>query len=358
MTQPSKPSPTTKQKEASKSAQEIENEINSTRGAITDDIRALTDKFSPQNIKEEAKNVAKDAASSVAQAASEKVSEVKDNVMEKANEIKDVVAEKAVALKDTATEKAVALKDSATEKAAELRDEASEKLAEARDAVVETYDEVSEQAARLGGEVWRFTAANAVPLAMLGLGAGWLIANTRRTRTDSPRRYSADGARRLSANYEYEDNSDWDVRSGGRSRRTKSSSGSTARPGGKASGLAHQAGDAARNAGHKLEETASQGADVIKRSAAQSGEYLRENFDKARTATRSFAEENPIALAVATLVAGVGVGMLLPTSESETKLLTPARQKIDSWLGDAREAASDMANVAKQTARDTLHASH
>jgi ElaB/YqjD/DUF883 family membrane-anchored ribosome-binding protein len=348
VTQPSKPSQTTKQKEASKSAQEIENEISTTRGAISDDIRALSDKFSAQNIKQEAKNAAKDAASSVAQAASEKASEVKDNVMEKANEIKDVVTEKAVAIKDTATEKAV-----------ELRDEASEKLAEARDAVVETYDEVSEQAMRLGGEVWRFTAANAVPLALVGVGAGWLIANSRRTQTDYPRRYSTDGARRLSADYQYEDEPEWDERSGTmRPRRMTGSTRSTARPRAKATGLAHQAGDAARNAGHKIEETASQGADALKRSAAQSGAYLRENFDKARMATRSFAEENPIALAVATLVAGVGVGMLLPTSERETKLLTPARQKIDSWLGDAREAASDVANVAKQTARETLHASH
>jgi len=356
VTQQSKPttsttsttSPTSAKKESGKSSHEIEKEINTTRGAITDDIRALSDKFSPANIKEEAKNAAKDAVTTVKQAASDKASEVKDNVIEKAQEIKEVVADKAVALKE-----------SATEKASELKDEASEKLAEARDAIVETYDEVSEQAIRIGGEAWRYTAANAVPLAMVGVGAGWLIANAR-------------SSSKLSVDYdefdEYDDELDW----GDPSARTRPRASravapvrrSAQRPRARASGVANQAGSlakqarsAARNATHKIEDSASQGAQAIKRGAAQSGALVRESFDRAASATRTFATENPIALAVATLVAGVGIGMLLPASEREARLLTPARQKIDSWLGDAREAASDVANVAKQATRDTLHAS-
>jgi len=176
---PSKSTTTTqnKEKNSPKSAYEIEQDLAQTRGAISEDIRTLSDRLNPSNLKEEAKTAVKDAASGMKQAAVSKAEDAKDAVMEKVSEVQSVVAEKAVEVKDAVAEKAV-----------ELKDEAAEKLSEAKDAVVETLEDASEQAKRFGSEALRYTSANAVPLAMIGIGAGWLIANSR----SSPRRLAAD----------------------------------------------------------------------------------------------------------------------------------------------------------------------
>jgi hypothetical protein len=354
-----------------KSAYEFESEISETRGAITEDIRVLSDKLSTANLKEEAKGAAKDAAVGIKNAALDKAGDMKDAVVETAIEVKDVLAEKAVEVKA----KAVEVKDVVADKAIELKDEAAEKLSDAKDAVVETLDEAGEQAKRIGAEAWRFTSANAVPLALIGIGAGWLFANSKRSKSEPQH------TRALSSRYEDYDLEDeldptYDAfaresaRPRQRGRRivagraptpATTRAGSTARrseskPREQASGLASHAGDAARTAQHKIEDGAAQGAEYLRRGAAQTSDYVRKNVVRARDATVTFADENPLALALATLVAGVGVGMLLPSTDRETQLLKPAREKFDRLIGDAREAATDVAQVARETANDSFQA--
>jgi hypothetical protein len=48
--------------------------------------------------------------------------------------------------------------------------------------------------------------------------------------------------------------------------------------------------------------------------------------------------------------------MILPSSDRETKLLQPLREQFDRFVGDARDAASDVAQVARETANDSLNA--
>jgi hypothetical protein len=361
-----------------KSSYEIESQIHETRDAITDDIKVLSDRLSPAHLKEEAKSAAKDAVADIKHTAIDKAGDMKDAVVEKAIEVKDAVAEKAIEVKD----KAVEVKDVVAEKAVELQYEASEKLAEAKDAVVETLDEVGEQAKRIGSEAWRFTSANAVPLALIGIGAGWLFANSKRSKSEP--QYPRSLSSRYEDDYDLEDELDagYDavVPDSGRARprgrrivagrvpmRAAARAGSTVRPTQarersetqlreQATGLPSQAGSAARTAQHTIEDGAAQGAEYLRRGAAQTSEFVRKNAARARDATLTFADENPIALAMATLVAGVGVGMMLPSTDREAKLLKPAREKFDRLIGDAREAATDVAQVARETANDSLQA--
>jgi ElaB/YqjD/DUF883 family membrane-anchored ribosome-binding protein len=354
-----------------KSAYEIESEIHETRGAITSDIRELSDRLSPAHLKEEAKSAAKDAVTDIKNAAMDKAGDIKDAVVDKTIEVKDAVAEKAIVVKD----KAVEVKDVIAEKAVELRDEASEKLVEATDAVVETLDEVGEQAKRIGSEAWRFTSANAVPLALIGIGAGWLFANSKRSKSEPAYRRSLASR---TEDYDLEEELDYDavvpdssrarprgrrivagrvpMRATARARPTQVRERSETQLRDQATGLASQAGDAARTAQHKIEDGAAQSAEYLRRGAAQTSEFVRKNAARARDATLTFADENPLALAMATLVAGVGVGLLLPSTDRETKLLKPAREKFDRFIGDAREAATDVAQVARETANDSLQA--
>jgi ElaB/YqjD/DUF883 family membrane-anchored ribosome-binding protein len=369
------------------SSTEIESQIGETRAAISDDIRVLSDKFSPARLKEEAKDAAKGVVNSAADAVVDKAGDAKDAVVDKAIEVKDVVVDKAIEVKDAVVEKAIEVKDKAVEveqvvadKAIELKDDAAELLAEAKDVVVETLDDVGEQAKRLGGAAWRYTSANAVPLALVGIGAGWLIANAKRSSSEpsSPRlasRYTDDGDDDLEDELYLErddvivsDSSPVkQLRQGvtkGRPGRPAARASSTSRNGGpkraasnlhdKASGLAAQASDAARTTKHKLEDGAAQGTELLRRRVGQGTEYVRQGVVRATDATKTFADNNPIALAMATLALGVGIGMILPASDRETKLLRPARERFDRFAGDAREAASDFAQIARETANESL----
>jgi ElaB/YqjD/DUF883 family membrane-anchored ribosome-binding protein len=302
----------TKERNGSKSAQHIESDIQETRGAISDDIRALSDKLSPSQLKEEAKAAAKDAASGIKNAAVEKASDVKDAVVEKVSEARDAVADTADELK---------------QKAIEVKDQAAERLAEAKETAMETIDEAAEQAKRFGTTAMRFTAENAVPLAMIGIGAGWLIANSRRPSESYPTE---------------------PYRSGTYTAGAYPAVRSESMPRGRAE-------PRTRNVKRKLQDGVARGEDLVKRGAEQSTDYLRDGFTRARDATRTFAEENPLAVAMATLAAGVGIGLLLPPTQREAKLLAPTRERLDRWVGGAKEAAADVTNVARETVSEALH---
>ena len=254
-----------KDKDAAKTAREIELEIGETRTAITSDIRELNDKFSRANVKESAKDV---------------MGGVKDAAIEQAAEIKGAVVDKAVEVKDAVVDKAI-----------EMKDTAAEKVGEARDAMVETMEDVGEQAMRAGSATWRFAKANAVPLALFGASAAWLVANNRRTQDQ---RAAPEFDRRPTQPY----------RPVPRGTATKS----------------------------------------------LSARYMQDKFQRAWTASRDIVGANPLLTAMAVLATGMGVGMLLPSTDRENQLLAPSREKFQRLIGDVKDAAVDVAQVAKDTA--------
>jgi len=91
-----------------------------------------------------------------------------------------------------------------------------------------------------------------------------------------------------------------------------------------------------------------------KRQAAKGARIAREGLSKARDASLDFIDANPLAVALGTLAVGVGVGLLLPTTELEERILAPTRDKFDRLIGDAREVATDVVEVAKETANETM----
>jgi hypothetical protein len=329
-----------------KSSRELEKDVQETRSAITSDIKSLNEKLSPAHIKEEAKGAVMNAA----QSAADKASEVKDVIVDKASEVKDVVVEKAV----------------------EVKDVAAEKLSQAKDTVMDTVEDVEEQARRIGSATWQFTAANAVPLALIGVGAGWLIANRRKgsSRDAYDEDYGYEGEFDQPAGYTTTPSARAGVAGTLPSERSRVSASARAprkaaraavsRAGDRAQDLA---GDGARritesasDGARRIAESASDGARRIAESASRSAERMKDGLRRAGERTRTFADENPLAVAMAALVAGVGVGLALPSTEREARLLRPARAKLDSWIGEARSAASDVAQTAKDTASESLHA--
>jgi ElaB/YqjD/DUF883 family membrane-anchored ribosome-binding protein len=383
-----------------KSSRELETEIGQTREAISEDIKALGDKISPANLKAEAKVALTDAKDAAVSAAVNKAIDVKDATVEKISGATAAAVDKVVAVTDAAVEKAVEVKDAAVDKALEVKDLASEKVDEYREIVTDTFDEVSYQTRQASRATWSYTKANAVPLALIGVGTGLLIANSRRGHSDRPVRpamrrpvvasgaldertepgyYSRSGRPAALRARDYimpEDAvrpgytagaySEFDyAETPGQSSRSTDRGG--ARIGERARGLYEHAGDGLQHAEQRLAEKAARSRDaiaekaarsreVIAEKAARSRDYVQQRLQHARDVSLDFAEQNPIPLALATLVAGIGVGLLLPSTSRENQLLGPTHQKMDRLMGEAREAARDVADVAKETARGTAQA--
>jgi hypothetical protein len=97
------------------------------------------------------------------------------------------------------------------------------------------------------------------------------------------------------------------------------------------------------------------GANKLVERTSRGAERVKEGMQRAGVATKNFAEDNPLAVAVVALAAGIGVGLALPSTEPERRLLGPSRAKFDRLMGDARDAATDVAQIAKETANDSLH---
>jgi hypothetical protein len=105
----------------------------------------------------------------------------------------------------------------------------------------------------------------------------------------------------------------------------------------------------ARDLGRRAEQALHDGSDRARH-------FAEHEWQSVRSTSADFAQDNPLALGALALAAGVGVGLLLPSTDKEDELLGPARERL---VSDAREsvrevgnAAKDVANMAKNTAQD------
>jgi len=253
-------------------------------------------------------------------------------------------------------------------------------LAHAKDAASETLERVTEEAQEIGTATWQFTRENAVPIALIGLGAGWLIANSRRTsrageyefevEVESPTSmteldeyeygepldYGTDYGRALGTQGIVSTRSGMTNQSSARRRTSGVRKPSAMRNRQPSRSWTSEASDRARRVEEKLANGASQGTDLLRKGWDRARETTSKGWDRARETTTSLATEKPLVATLGVLAAGIGIGLLLPTSDRETKLLQPVRSRIDRVLGDARQAASDVAQVAKNTANDSMRA--
>jgi hypothetical protein len=90
-------------------------------------------------------------------------------------------------------------------------------------------------------------------------------------------------------------------------------------------------------------------------TGAQRGRRLaQEQFERLQSTAQEFAQANPLAVAFGTLVAGMGVGLLLPSTRVEDELFETSRDWLKDTLDSARDAAQDAGRIIKETADDTL----
>jgi len=339
-----------------KTREQIEQEIERTRSALSNDIHALGEKLSPEHIKENAKEVIREAKS----AAAESIREARS---------------------------------AATDSLRDVKDAAVGSLREAKDKTFETVSDtvhvIGRSAQRATSVTGEFVGAHAVPLALVGLGVGWLMLSMNHQRRRESDRYLAS---RYDRDYDRAPrgsfaDSEWDryddSYGDSYSRRQMSTIADEARQ--RAGNFAHEAqrraGSIAHRAAEGLDETRSQVRETVqaarsrvdgtlsdlreqasnlRQHAAEIGGDLRgqaadlghqayDQIQRVQERTVDFAEQNPLAVGALALVAGVGVGMLLPHTRREDRLLGETRDRL---IGDAQRTASRLGETVKSSASE------
>jgi ElaB/YqjD/DUF883 family membrane-anchored ribosome-binding protein len=201
-------------------------------------------------------------------------------------------------------------------------------------------DELREGVSSATESVSSFVGQNPLPIALIGVGVGWLIWNTR---TRPKGNAGVDYAMRGRAEVYDDFDDDEGLRGNGHARGA----------GGQLDRLRHQVHD---------------GMTTIKRSASAQARRAREKVDDFETtareqlgravdvAERGF-EEQPLLLGAVAVGAGLAVGLGIPATQSENQLMGQYRDKLmtraKDGLGELRGKAEGIAQRTYETAKET-----
>jgi ElaB/YqjD/DUF883 family membrane-anchored ribosome-binding protein len=275
------------------------------------------------------------------------------------------------------------------------RDVASSSYQSAREFAIEEAQIISDRARRAGSasadyarragsSTASFVSANAVPLTLIGAGIGWLAWSLRK---QSVSRYEADEDS-FEQDFDESLEGEYPLRArnqteGGRldglvssardvAGQARQSVGAlTERVSESASSVASRATESAR----AIAERATHGAEVVRNRVTETASQLgsqaselshqaREQVRVAGIRTRDFADESPLLVGAIAVAAGLGVGLLLPATQPENRLLGETRDRLlgdakgllgdaPNILEDAREVALETAGQVGQRARET-----
>jgi ElaB/YqjD/DUF883 family membrane-anchored ribosome-binding protein len=299
---------------------EIRAEIDDARSAIAGDIRELGEKLSPDNLKAGAKHV---------------IEEAKEGAKGAIRDVKDAAMDRMITAKDHAI-----------------------------DSLSETASEVSYRARRAGVATAGFMSANAVPLALIGIGAGWLTLTMRRQR-----RLREQGPYTIGYGDDRYYDRFYDPRLDLAAEQRWSESGFATESRNlmdRGRGTVDQLTDRAREGAQHMREGAHNMRDRVQNTVSDLGDrahelgyqarelgyQARDRMMRAERRTVELAQENPLAVGAIALAAGVGIGLALPASQAENRLMGPARGRLvdqaRTLAGEARSTAEQAAQKARQ----------
>jgi ElaB/YqjD/DUF883 family membrane-anchored ribosome-binding protein len=181
--------------------------------------------------------------------------------------------------------------------------------------------------------VGRTIASNPLPFALIGAGAAMLIYNAR----------GKTNRKRLS---QYRTKEYMTGGQGERAGLIGGAADSISNTAGNAyESISEKAGSAMETLSNAANKTFSGATDVATRTYDRVGEFgsaAKENYDY-------YVEEKPLAVAAAAMAVGAVVGLALPSTRYEGKMMGEARQNL---LSKAEDTASDFVDKAKQVATE------
>jgi ElaB/YqjD/DUF883 family membrane-anchored ribosome-binding protein len=303
-------------------------EIEQTRTEMSGTIDAIKEKLSPAHLMQEAKDSVKETTSNLAH---EAIDKAKDTVSGAVESARDAVG---------------GVVDSARQAVAPAVESARQVVGPAVDTARDT-----------GSYIMDMIKQNPMPAALIGLGLGWLYMNQRnQSRQDSM-------ARRYDRPYNQEDWREWsDVAPAGASREARrgasfQSSGSE-QP---SNGGLHAATAAVGDKLQDVQQQASQALQGVQQQASQIGARAQQSVGQMTDSAQRLMWENPLAAGAIALALGAGIGLAIPESPQENRMMGEARdqlvdraqqtaqqlgQKVQAAAGDALDAAKDQASRA------------
>jgi ElaB/YqjD/DUF883 family membrane-anchored ribosome-binding protein len=208
---------------------------------------------------------------------------------------------------------------------------------QAKDAITNKAQDVvanvGDQARQTGGRVIDFITEHPLPVAAVGLGAIWLFTLRKGSRSevsgDRMARFAYTGPERREPN---------------------------GRP-----GLGRRLADRATSMRHTVEDTASHAGeragelkDRVGERAGELGQAARSRARSAKSGLEHLMDENPLLLAAGAAVVGLALGMLLPETDPERRLMGETRDELGDRVSNVASRVKDAAIEAGKDVQETV----
>jgi len=281
-------------------------QIEETRAEMGETIDAIKEKLSPQNLVQQAKETVREATIGKAQ-------EVAGNVADSARQAVSNVA-------DTARQAA----STAREEAERVMSSASETAREAGSSIIGTIQQ------------------NPLPLALIGIGLGWIWMNSRKQSFDQSRYEGRPFLADLSEPYEGQAGYyDSQAEIGGQ----RASSGSSVRQ------TLDQAKDKVGEVTDQVQQRVSEVTDRVQQSVGQVTARTQEQAHRAAEGFQRMMYENPLAVGAMAMTLGAAVGMAVPATRPEQRIMGEARDRL---MEKAQQTTQEVAQKVQNVAHEAL----
>lgn len=289
-------------------------QIEQTRAEMSGTIDAIKDKLNPQNLAQQAKETVKEATVGKAQ-------HVAENVVEGAKRAAS----------------------SAVEGAERAMNTAGDTAREAGSTFVETIQR------------------NPIPSALIGVGLGWLWMNTRKQASGSSqygRPFLQNDWRRYDTGYdagEYQSGAAGTTYSREEDRSRVGEIAGQAQQ--KAGEITHQAQQKAGEITDQVRQKAGEITHQVQQKASDVGHQAQEKAQRAAAGFEHLLEENPLAVGAMALTLGAAIGMVIPETRQENRMMGEARdqlvEKAQQTTEEVKQKVQSVAQEAMDTAKQT-----
>jgi len=343
-------------------------QVEQTRAEMSDTIDAIKEKLSPHHMVEEAKEATVGKAKAVL---SDAVDSAKD-VFDSAKEVASNVAASAKSALGDAT-------DAAKAAVSHLAGNASHTAHNAVDSVKEASYNAGNKVKGAGDIIVETIKLNPIPAAITGVGLAWLLMSAYRQKEASSMNYNGTpGDRFASTTDEFGMQNNFatsNTYSGPSTMDTMKSSLSDAKDkvAQKAGDIAHSVSDTASNVAqtvsnkasdvaHTVSNKASDVAHTVSNTASEWGGQVKGQAQRAASATGDFYQVNPLAMGAIALLVGAAVGLMIPATDPENRLMGETRdrlkdqaaQQFQDVAGKVSAVAQTAFDSAKQTVQETV----
>jgi ElaB/YqjD/DUF883 family membrane-anchored ribosome-binding protein len=220
-----------------------------------------------------------------------------------------------------------------------LKQQAKDAMAEKAQDIVSN---VGQQARRTGSRLVDFVRENPLPVAAVGLGVSWLF--TLRTRSE------VSGDRMARFAYTGPERRDPDGRTSLGRRIADRTARVREKVSGAAAGVSGRAGDLADRAADAVDRVQERAEDL----GSTAKRRVREQGERARGGLEQMMEENPLALVAGAAILGLTLGLVLPETRREQRLMGARRDQLVDRVQTTAEQVKDAAIEAGREVTQTV----